>query len=161
VLWNQWASIDVVAHQDGKKYHIQCKKFMTREVTPYDVRDFLGAITNVNNPADQGFFVTTGGFTLMAKEAAKGNPRIELIDGLRLVEYYKMAQRGNLPDEKPVDKLPSVSEVSPSGTKSRTCPRCGGELVRRTAKRGERAGKQFWGCSNFATASCKFVQDIP
>src|ERR1700694_4565075 len=61
--------IDVVAHKDGKKYYIQCKKFMTREVTPHDVRDFLGAITNVNNPADRGYFVTTGGFTLRAKEA--------------------------------------------------------------------------------------------
>lgn len=50
--------IDVVAHKDGKKYYIQCKKFMTREVTPHDVRDFLGAIINVNNPADKGFFIT-------------------------------------------------------------------------------------------------------
>ena len=55
VLWNQWASIDVVAHKDGNKYYIQCKKFMTREVTPHDVRDFLGAITNVNNPLTKDF----------------------------------------------------------------------------------------------------------
>lgn len=32
--------IDVVARKDGKKSYIQCKKFMTREVTPHDVRDF-------------------------------------------------------------------------------------------------------------------------
>jgi restriction system protein len=34
--------IDVVAYKDDKKFYIQCKKFMTREVTPHDVRDFLG-----------------------------------------------------------------------------------------------------------------------
>src|SRR5713226_2163314 len=35
--------IDVVARKEGKKYFIQCKKFITREATPHDVRDFLGA----------------------------------------------------------------------------------------------------------------------
>jgi restriction system protein len=97
--------IDVIAHKDGKRYYIQCKKFITREVTPHDVRDFLGAITNANNPADKGYFITTGGFTLMATKAAEGNPRIELIDGNRLIEYYKMA-RGNKAAEPPAHVLP-------------------------------------------------------
>ena len=90
--------VDVVAHKDGKKYYIQCKKFMTREVTPHDVRDLLGAITNVNDPAEKGFFVTTGNFTLMAEKAAEGNLRIELIDGMRLVDYYKLAYRKMAPE---------------------------------------------------------------
>jgi len=47
--------IDVRAYRDGKTYFIQCKKFMTREVTPHDVRDFLGAITNENDPAEKDF----------------------------------------------------------------------------------------------------------
>lgn len=29
------------------------------------------------------------------------------------------------------------------------CPRCSGLMVKRTAKGGENAGKEFWGCSNF------------
>ena len=90
--------VDVIAQKDGKKYYIQCKKFMTREVTPHDVRDFLGAITNVNDPAEKGFFVTTGNFTLMAEKAAEGNPRIELIDGMKLVDYYKLAYRKTVPE---------------------------------------------------------------
>lgn len=90
--------VDVVAHKDGKKYYIQCKKFMTREVTPHDVRDFLGAITNVNDPAEKGFFVTTGNFTLMAEKASEGNLRIELIDGMRLVDYYKLAYSKMAPE---------------------------------------------------------------
>jgi restriction endonuclease Mrr len=64
--------IDVVAHKDSRRYYIQCKKFIAREVTPDGVRDFLGAITNVNNPADKGFFITTGGFTEMAKGQTRG-----------------------------------------------------------------------------------------
>ena len=29
------------------------------------------------------------------------------------------------------------------------CPRCAGAMVKRTAKGGDNAGKEFWGCSNF------------
>jgi restriction system protein len=153
--------IDVIARKDGKRYYIQCKKFTSGEVTPHDVRDFLGALTNVNNPADKGYFITTGGFTLMATKAAEVNPRIELIDGNRLIEYYKMA-RGNKAVEPPAHVLPPTPATTPALVEQqpRTCPRCGGNLILRTARYGERAGKQFWGCSNFATVGCKFVYDI-
>ena len=29
------------------------------------------------------------------------------------------------------------------------CPRCKGRMLRRTAKRGQNAGHEFWGCSRF------------
>lgn len=32
---------------------------------------------------------------------------------------------------------------------SKTCPKCGSEMVLRTTKSGANAGKQFWGCSQF------------
>ncbi len=38
------------------------------------------------------------------------------------------------------------------------CPRCGGKLVLRTASRGENAGRQFYGCSNYP--KCRFVQNL-
>ncbi len=151
--------IDVVAYKDGKKYFIQCKKFMTREVTPHDVRDFLGAITNVNNPADKGYFVTTNGFTLMAEKAAEGNPRIELIDGTQLVQYYKMAY-GEVASEQsstpPPPVPPPIPSAQPQGP--RVCPQCGGKLELRVAHQGSYAGHQFWGCSNFP--SCRYIEDI-
>jgi len=36
------------------------------------------------------------------------------------------------------------------------CPRCGGQLVRLTARRGPRAGKPFLGCENYQTTGCCF-----
>jgi ssDNA-binding Zn-finger/Zn-ribbon topoisomerase 1 len=97
----------------------------------------------------------------MATKAAEGNPRIELIDGNRLIEYYKMA-RGNKAAEPPAHVLPRTPATTPALVEQqpRTCPRCGGNLIIRTARYGERAGKQFWGCSDFATVGCKFVNDI-
>ena len=38
------------------------------------------------------------------------------------------------------------------------CPRCGGKLVLRTAKKGEHVGEQFYGCSNFP--KCRFTRKI-
>ena len=38
------------------------------------------------------------------------------------------------------------------------CPRCGKELVLRTAKKGEHAGNQFYGCSGFP--KCRFVRNL-
>jgi four helix bundle suffix protein len=38
------------------------------------------------------------------------------------------------------------------------CPECGKVMVLRTAQKGTRAGKQFWGCSNYP--DCKGVVDV-
>lgn len=40
---------------------------------------------------------------------------------------------------------------SPPLTTAQTCPKCGCEMILRTAKKGARAGQQFWGCSNYPT----------
>lgn len=38
------------------------------------------------------------------------------------------------------------------------CPRCGGELVLRTAKKGSNVGNRFYGCSNFP--KCRYIQNL-
>jgi hypothetical protein len=38
------------------------------------------------------------------------------------------------------------------------CPRCGKEMVLRTARRGPRAGNQFWGCSGYP--QCKATRGV-
>lgn len=44
---------------------------------------------------------------------------------------------------------------NPINGKSKDCPKCGAELVKRVAKKGKNAGQRFWGCSNFP--KCRFV----
>ncbi|HET7150654.1 MAG TPA: restriction endonuclease [Candidatus Acidoferrum sp.] len=160
--------IDVRAYRTGKTYFIQCKKFMTQVVTPHDVRDFLGAVTNVNDPAEKGFFVTTNGFTEAARQTAEGNPRIELIDGNELVRYWKMAFGKAAAEKAQVASAPVMpaatpvtvsTPVAPAPANANTCPRCGGGLVLRMARYGANTGKQFWGCSNFAKTHCNYVRD--
>lgn len=38
------------------------------------------------------------------------------------------------------------------------CPRCGGQLVLRVAKKGENAGNRFYGCSNYP--KCRYIQNL-
>ena len=51
----------------------------------------------------------------------------------------------------PVDnkKKPSEATIKPLATQAPICPKCGEEMVLRTAKTGTQAGKQFYGCPNF------------
>jgi predicted RNA-binding Zn-ribbon protein involved in translation (DUF1610 family) len=39
--------------------------------------------------------------------------------------------------------------ASPQPQTTPTCPQCGASMIRRTAKKGNRAGETFWGCSNY------------
>ena len=38
------------------------------------------------------------------------------------------------------------------------CPACGSKLVKRVAKRGANAGKEFMGCSNYP--ACRYTREI-
>ncbi|MGU9849740.1 protein kinase domain-containing protein [Pseudomonas koreensis] len=46
-----------------------------------------------------------------------------------------------------------IAARTPSSRASNSCPICGAAMVRRTARKGSRAGSQFWGCSKYP--SCK------
>jgi restriction system protein len=39
-----------------------------------------------------------------------------------------------------------------------TCPKCGAEVVLRTARQGPNAGKQFYGCSRYP--ACRYVRNL-
>ena len=41
---------------------------------------------------------------------------------------------------------------------AKTCPRCGAELILRTAQKGSNTGKQFYGCKSFP--KCRYVENL-
>ena len=59
--------------------------------------------------------------------------------------------------EKKFKKKPEDTGTDES-QKDHVCPRCGAELVLRTAKKGENAGKQFYGCSAFP--KCRYMRAV-
>lgn len=90
------------------------------------------------------------------------NEKLQHIDNVNAIKHGAKV--------KPVDNVVSINAVSTKEMKGaeekantedelimqptmpqdkRICPRCGSELVLRTAKKGKRAGEQFYGCSRF------------
>lgn len=56
-------------------------------------------------------------------------------------------------------ELENISEAPQAPTATiDTCPKCGGKLVRRTAKKGSNQGQSFIGCSNFP--QCRYTKQI-
>jgi restriction system protein len=138
--------IDVIAKKNGVTHYIQCKKFITRQVSVGDVRNFYGAIVDKLSGA-KAFFITTNIFTLEAEKFVEDKP-IELIDGRKLMEYVRMSGINILNPKRPV----FGSDVS------NKCPQCGSQLVLRTARKGPSVGKDFYGCSSYPR--CKFIRNI-
>lgn len=62
---------------------------------------------------------------------------------------------GTKPRPAPAVPPRTTSNVVSGGVPS--CPRCGSRMIRRTARRGTRAGQKFWGCSRYP--SCKGVRN--
>ena len=61
--------------------------------------------------------------------------------------------------EKEAEKQPEEKTTKTEPVQENRCPRCGGELVVRTVKKGEHKGKKFLGCSNYP--KCRYIKDIP
>ncbi|MCY4435890.1 MAG: NERD domain-containing protein [Chloroflexi bacterium] len=68
----------------------------------------------------------------------------ELIESRRMEPSWRTSRR----------HIRSLENESPSAT--RWCPRCGQKMVLRTARRGQFAGKRFWGCEGFP--ACRMVE---
>ena len=57
-------------------------------------------------------------------------------------------------DRQHLERLRTRSDL----TSTRQCPKCGEDMVLRTAKRGGAKGSKFWGCSTYP--KCKVVQNV-
>ncbi len=127
--------VDVIAEKNGVKHYIQCKKFISSQVSVGSVRDFYGSLVDKLSDG-KGYFITTNKFTLEAEKFAETKP-IELIDGYGLMKYIKLAELDN-------------NEYFKSEEKEK-CPKCGGDLIERRGRYGK-----FFGCSNFP--KCRFIK---
>jgi len=124
--------VDLRLRKDGKKVYVQCKHWKARQVGVKVVRELYGVMTAKG--ADEGVVVTYGTFTREARDFARGKS-ISLMDGHKLMGLIRQVQK---------DPIATSKE-----TAARTCPKCGSEMVLRTARKGAHAGDQFWGCSGF------------
>jgi restriction system protein len=134
--------VDLTLRRNGQTYLVQCKQWRTFKVGVKVVREMFGLMTA--HLAAGTIIVTSGTFTKEAEDFAAGKP-IELVEGDRLVQMISAVQK------KPLPVAPMQAPVG------RRCPKCGGELVVREAKRGARAGSKFWGCTGYP--KCRHTEE--
>jgi hypothetical protein len=75
----------VVATPKGEKWIVQCKRWRGAVGEPV-IRDFFG--TMHHEKADRGVLITTGTFSIKAREWAKGKP-LNLVDGNEFLTTWK------------------------------------------------------------------------
>lgn len=135
--------IDIRLKKGGQLHLVQCKQWKTQKVGVTLVREMYGVMTAEN--ASSVIVITSGIFTQEAKNFADGKP-IDLVDGSQLESLIGQVQSS--------DKL--VVTPPPVVACSTECPRCGGKLVLRMAKKGSNTGNQFYGCSSFP--KCRYTE---
>ena len=121
---------------------VQCKQWRAQKVGVTIVRELYGVMAYEG--ATSGSVVTSGSFTQEAKRFA-ADISIELIDGEQL--------EGMIAEVKTTGSHKTVT----ASINTELCPRCGGTLVRRTARRGTQAGSEFFGCSSYP--KCRYTRD--
>lgn len=133
--------VDLILRKERETYLVQCKQWRSASVGVPKVRELYGAMAAQG--ATGGFFVTSGQYTKPAVEFAQGR-NLTLIAG---PELHAMIRGVGRPAAAAPPLATAQAEPVPSATP--TCPACGAGMVLRTARRGERAGQDFWGCVTY------------
>lgn len=79
-------------------------------------------------------------------EKAVSKPSIEISEEVEKVQ------------EEPDESVAETVELDMKESQDCKCPKCGGNLVLRTASRGVNAGNQFWGCEKFP--KCRYIRNM-
>ena len=113
------------------------------------VREMYGAM--VAEGAESVSIVTSGMYTQEARNFSEGKA-IDLVDGGQLLKMVRSVQDFVAPADDKFSTAMTRNDVP------ETCPKCGSELVTRTARRGSSAGSEFIGCSSFP--NCRYTRDV-
>jgi restriction system protein len=138
--------VDLILRKGSEKTVVQCKRWRERQVGVNVVRELYGVM--VAEGAVRGIIVSSGTFTPDATTFASGKS-LTLVDGPALEVLVGSVQKATIPAAMP----------PPAAANSTACPTCGKPMVLRTAKKGDRAGTQFWGCSQYP--ACRGIRNIP
>ncbi|MEP6587567.1 MAG: restriction endonuclease [Polaromonas sp.] len=134
--------VDVVLKKGPDSYLVQCKHWRALRVGVQPVRELYGVMAA--NGVTGGFVVTSGDFTEEAVRFSDGIA-LTLINGRTLLRGIRAR---------------ADSGTAPADLSLPDCPLCNAPMVRRQARRGATAGKQFWGCSRYAQERCRGTREV-
>ena len=150
--------VDLVLSKGREKFLVQCKQWKAFKVGVAIVRELYGVMAAKG--AAGGFVVTSGSFTEEAIAFASGR-NVTLVDGPKLfglIQQAKAARGSQGRAEVSVQQRPVTPFALAAAASAMACPTCSSSMVQRIAKRGDNAGKAFWGCTDYP--SCRGTRPI-
>lgn len=130
----------IVRTSEGAETLIQCKHWKAWNVGVRHIRELMGSM--MASGIHAAIFITLRGYTREAKEFSEQH-NIVILDGKDVLQMIR--------EVKP-DLQAKILGYLNAGEKC--CPKCESPMVLRTAKKGENAGGQFWGCSTYPKCRC-------
>ena len=146
--------VDLVLGKGSEKFLVQCKQWKAYKVGVDVVRQLYGVMAA--RGATGGFVVTSGTFSSDAREFAHGR-NVKLVDGAQLLGLLQQARTSLAATSRSLDQLARDEPVW-TPAPGPTCPSCGADMVKRTARKGLNAGQSFWGCSTYP--ACRAVRSV-
>lgn len=135
--------VDLLLNKGGERFLVQCKQWRAVTVGVTVVRELYGVMAA--SGATGGYVVTSGRFTTDAVKFAEGR-NVELIDGEKLSAWIRTVRP--FVNTNGADQA-EAKQSRTSAPAAAACPKCGGLMVERMAKKGSLAGQLFWGCQNY------------
>ncbi len=97
----------------------------------------------------------TGGYIRYIKSKEQ-----EILSDLEVQQIIQQIESGRLVASFKTNKehVKHVKNIIAEKNNIKSCPKCGGEMVKRTAKQGTNKGNSFWGCTNFP--KCRAIVNV-
>lgn len=153
--------VDLWLTRGADRYLVQCKHWRARRVGVEPVREMYGLIAAQRLAG--GYVVTSGEFTDEARRFAQGR-ELQLVNGAALkrgVQAQAAAGAERAGRASPAAAaMPETPRQPTAAASMPACPNCGAAMTLRVARQGANAGKQFWGCSQFAQTKCRGVREL-
>ena len=133
------------------------RKFVGTDVPMFSISVFSNACEfkelDLSHSPENVFVITRNRLTSTIANCYNKYPKVLSENTVEKV-YNKLLPYTNVDTAK---KEQHKQEVY-ARTHGLVCPKCGGQLVLRTARRGTNAGSQFYGCSNYP--KCKYTRNV-
>lgn len=125
-------------------------RYATRDVKSQVIRadQLIDTIRRINDEPRIGKTSLSWNMTVeLAESFLQYHYEPDIEDAIQQRFEEIVSESAKFKDELPMPSSEPVESILRTGVPS--CPVCGSPMILRTAKRGKRAGNQFYGCSNY------------